>query len=286
LSDVKNSIDEVWAPAKQIMAYLGGLHFIRPLMGVGSGLVDLVLLPLEQFQRDGRVLRGLQKGGVSFFYALADQTLDTGARLTAKTQNVLIYAEQLLTGAPNTEAQQTSSLNAQQPESVSAGVREGMSHLTRELSAAGASIVSVPIQGYNEGVSSAVSSLFTAVPTMVLKPANAVVGALNKVFEGTLAGLHPERVQQRRYKYKQPTGKDVATKHGFTKGERVRINSGAHAGQIGFVVGYHKSATASRDGGDTPTISVPILQIQLIDQRDGEEMDAVYDIPMSELSLL
>jgi autophagy-related protein 2 len=250
-------MEEIWSPFKQIFAYVRGIHFIRPLMGVGSGLADLVLLPIEQYQRDGQLLRGLRRGGVSFFYTLADQTLDTGARLTAKTQNILIYAEQLLTGDSNNGQE----LAAQQPVGTTAGVREGVSHLSRQLSSTAATIAAVPMQGYNEGVSSAVSSLLTAVPTAILRPAHAVAGAATMIMQGALAALHPERELEHKAKYKQATPKDMATKLGFTKGERVRWTDNTF--QCGFIIGYLKSM---RDDS-------PVVRVQMVDQITGEEID-------------
>jgi autophagy-related protein 2 len=36
------------------------------MVNVGSGVVDLVLVPVSQYKRDGRILRGLQKGAKNF----------------------------------------------------------------------------------------------------------------------------------------------------------------------------------------------------------------------------
>lgn len=50
---------------------------------VGKGAADLVLLPVEQYRRDGRVLRGLRKGTESFLRAITVETLHTSHRVAS-----------------------------------------------------------------------------------------------------------------------------------------------------------------------------------------------------------
>lgn len=50
---------------------------------VGKGVADLVLLPVEQYRRDGRVLRGLRKGTQSFLRAITIETLHTSHRVAS-----------------------------------------------------------------------------------------------------------------------------------------------------------------------------------------------------------
>lgn len=46
-------------------------------------MADLVLLPVEQYRRDGRVLRGLRKGTQSFLRAITIETLHTSHRVAS-----------------------------------------------------------------------------------------------------------------------------------------------------------------------------------------------------------
>lgn len=50
---------------------------------VGKGVADLVFLPVEQYRRDGRVLRGLRKGTQSFLRAITIETLHTSHRVAS-----------------------------------------------------------------------------------------------------------------------------------------------------------------------------------------------------------
>ena len=51
-----------------------------------QGLRDLLLLPLEQYQRDGRIVRGLQRGAHSFTSSTAIAALELTNRLVDAVQ--------------------------------------------------------------------------------------------------------------------------------------------------------------------------------------------------------
>ena len=62
----------------QILGGVGPMHSVLQLM---QGVKDLVLMPVEQYQKDGRILRGLQRGAHSFTSSTAMSILDMTNRL-------------------------------------------------------------------------------------------------------------------------------------------------------------------------------------------------------------
>lgn len=50
----------------QLPGILGGVGPVHSFLQLFQGLVDLVWLPIDQYRRDGRVMRGLQRGANSF----------------------------------------------------------------------------------------------------------------------------------------------------------------------------------------------------------------------------
>lgn len=56
---------------------------------MGKGVADLVLLPVEQYRRDGRVFRGLRKGTQSFLRAITIETLHTSHRVASYISRTL-----------------------------------------------------------------------------------------------------------------------------------------------------------------------------------------------------
>lgn len=68
------------------------------MVNVGSGVADLILLPIEQYRKDGRVARGVQRGTNSFVKSTALEMMKLGARLATGTQVILEKAETVLGG--------------------------------------------------------------------------------------------------------------------------------------------------------------------------------------------
>jgi hypothetical protein len=82
--------------ATQLVDVISGVAPIRSVVNVGSGVADLVLLPIAQYKKDGRVLRGVQKGTTSFLKSTAMEAIKLGARLATGTQVILEQAENVL----------------------------------------------------------------------------------------------------------------------------------------------------------------------------------------------
>lgn len=43
----------------QLPHMVSGVAPLRSLVNVGSGVADLVLLPIEQYKKDGRIIKGM-----------------------------------------------------------------------------------------------------------------------------------------------------------------------------------------------------------------------------------
>lgn len=155
-------LQDIWTPdvkANQLADVVSGIAPVRSVVNVGSGLADLVLLPLDQYRRDKRVGRGLQKGLTSFSKTTALESLRLGARLATGTQVVLEKAEAIigarLGGDVTAEAVSEDSTSsappsryANQPETFRAGVQEGYDSLRGNLRSTAQTILAVPMEVY------------------------------------------------------------------------------------------------------------------------------------------
>eukprot|EP00842_Homolaphlyctis_polyrhiza_P002426 jgi/Hompol1/3184/HPOL_003137-RA len=95
-------VANIWIPYirdTQLPNMASGLSPVRPFVNIGSGVADLVMLPVEQFKKDGRIIKGLQKGTGSFLKAATMETVKLGARVAAGTQVLLEKAEEMIGGA-------------------------------------------------------------------------------------------------------------------------------------------------------------------------------------------
>ncbi|WVF72370.1 hypothetical protein IAT40_007185 [Kwoniella sp. CBS 6097] len=95
------TLQDLWTPdvkANQLADVISGVSPIRSVVNVGSGVADLILLPIEQYRKDGRLARGVQRGTQSFVKSTAMEMMKIGARLATGTQVVLEKAEGVLGG--------------------------------------------------------------------------------------------------------------------------------------------------------------------------------------------
>ncbi|KAG8881224.1 autophagy- protein 2 [Tulasnella sp. 331] len=98
------TLNDLWTPdvkANQMVDIISGIAPIRSIVNVGSGFADLILLPISQYKKDGRIIRGVQKGAKSFFKTSAIEAVTVVGRIATGTQVILEAAEDALGG--NTE---------------------------------------------------------------------------------------------------------------------------------------------------------------------------------------
>lgn len=229
--------------ATQLVDVISGVSPIRSVVNVGSGVADLVLLPIAQYKKDGRVVRGLQKGTNAFIKSTAMEAIRLGARLATGTQVILEQAETVL-GAQfkdevtaeavqvpipvdledeemDEDTRELISKYAEQPVNVKDGVQSAYRSLKRNLNSAAQTILAVPMEVYersgNEvcisimycpycltnGYQGAVRAVVRAVPIAVLKPMIGATEAVSKTLLGLQNTLDPNIRQENQAKYKQ-----------------------------------------------------------------------------------
>ena len=164
-------LNDLWTPdvkATQLAEVISGVAPIRSIVNVGSGVADLILLPIAQYKKDGRIVRGVQKGATAFVKSTAIEAIKMGAKLATGTQVILEQAEGILGaqyGPPITaepvqvsdtlgfeeddeDSAELISKYAQQPTDLREGVQFAYESLQRNLSSAAQTILAVPMEVY------------------------------------------------------------------------------------------------------------------------------------------
>ena len=159
--------------ATQLADVISGVAPIRSVVNVGSGVADLVLLPIAQYKKDGRIVRGIQKGTRAFVQTTAIEAIKLGARLATGTQVILEQAENVLgshfsesitaetvQGSPvdsegtgprwniDEDAADLISKYAEQPLDMKEGMQSAYTSLRRNLNTAAQTILAVPMEVY------------------------------------------------------------------------------------------------------------------------------------------
>lgn len=159
-------LQDIWTPdvkSNQLADVISGVSPIRSVVNVGSGVADLILLPIEQYRKDGRIARGVQRGTNSFVRSTAMEMMKLGARLATGTQVVLERAEGVLGAkvgdsvvlettagdeASDDEGMAQQSRYRNQPSDVREGVKAAYASLSTNMNSAAQTILAVPMEVY------------------------------------------------------------------------------------------------------------------------------------------
>ncbi|GAA5978593.1 hypothetical protein JCM5350_003152 [Sporobolomyces pararoseus] len=240
---LSNLVQDIWTPdvkANQLADVISGIAPVRSVVNVGSGVANLVLLPIEQYRKDGRVVRGLQKGAQAFAKQTTLEAINVGAKLANGTQVILEQAEHVL-GAkfPNRitgealpssptvgstptgdtlvdlddlsdeDIKKVRSRYAEQPTDLRQGVESAYKSLGENFKEAAQTILAVPMEVYERsGNEGPVRAVVRAVPIAVLRPMIGASGAVSKALLGLRNSLDPDQQQgelEDKYKPRPPS---------------------------------------------------------------------------------
>ena len=171
---VYSALMEIWSPdirATQMSDLVGGAAPVRSLIKVGEGVADLILLPIEQYQKDGRLVKGLQRGGKSFAKTTTLEAMKLSSKLATGTQVILERAEAALRSGSalpmevvdpeGSPAQQRHSRYAEQPTGAREGLSQAYSALSHDLGSAVQTILAIPMEVHENASGSNVSFILT-----------------------------------------------------------------------------------------------------------------------------
>lgn len=213
-------LQDIWTPdvkANQLADVISGVSPIRSMVNVGSGVADLILLPIEQYRKDGRVARGLQQGGKSFVRSTGLEMMKLGARLATGTQVVLERAEGALGNKvadsvvvideQDSDEEHLQSRYRAQPSDVREGVKAAYRSLANNMNSAAQTILAVPMEVYERSSGEdqeggALKAVVRAVPVAVIKPMIGASEAVSKTLMGMRNTLDPEGRAEQEDKYK------------------------------------------------------------------------------------
>lgn len=242
-------LNDLWTPdvkSNQLADVLSGIAPIRSIVNVGNGMADLILLPIEQYQRDGRLGKGLRDGATRFVKSTVLEAARIGARLATGTQVVLEHAEHLLGGTTGEQSTMVVDLPrrpsnrhvadggrgsnlgdesseeeperrqysryANQPTDLRHALDEAQAGFSRGLNEAAQTILAVPMEVYDRrGGEGGQRPVVRAVPIAVLKGAAGASEAITKALQGVQRGLGGVDLAEREEKYKRPSGSSSAS---------------------------------------------------------------------------
>ncbi|KAG2180979.1 hypothetical protein INT43_008561, partial [Umbelopsis isabellina] len=211
----------------QLGKVVTGVSSIQSVVNIGSGVADLVLLPIEQYRKDGRIIRGIQKGTQSFARTTTMEAIKIGSRLAAGTQVILEQADEyfspaatnesfgrssddygseeepsqrateLMQGDSDSDSQKVISKFADQPTDVSQGLQHAYQSLSKNIMSAANTVLAVPTEiQASDGPHGTAKAVIRAVPIAVIRPLIGFSEAFANVLVGIRNTIDPDQKAQ------------------------------------------------------------------------------------------
>ncbi|KAL2619934.1 hypothetical protein R1flu_000139 [Riccia fluitans] len=193
----------------QVHKLVKGMAPIRPFYAVGTGAAKLVVLPVEHYRRDRRLLRGMRKGAVAFLRSISLEVLGFGAHLAEGAHQILKQTELAMGGtlsplSYNTENGERRS-KAVQPGDTREGIQQACESISRGFERTASSLVGNPYKAYQRGgAGPAVATALRSAPSAAVAPASAAAGAVHRLVLGLRNELDPERKRESDEKHSGP----------------------------------------------------------------------------------
>ena len=217
------TLNDIWTPdvkRNQLPGVLAGVGPIRSLVGVGEGVRDLFVVPIREYQKDGRIIRSFQKGAFTFAKTTTGELVRLGARLAIGTHTILQGAEDFLvepegldrigisegwdTADLDHDEKEQISLYSDQPIGIMQGLRGGFANLERDLLTTKDVIIAMPGEVMqSKGAGGAARAVMRRAPTIILRPAAGLSKALGHTLLGATNSLDSANRRRVEDKYKR-----------------------------------------------------------------------------------
>ncbi|XP_057705882.1 autophagy-related protein 2 homolog A isoform X1 [Corythoichthys intestinalis] len=185
----------------QLPGILGGVGPMHSVVQLFHGVRDLFWLPIEQYRKDGRIIRGLQRGAASFGTSTASAALELSNRLvqaiqaTAETVYDILSPTPPLTRYAITEGRAPSSRprRAAQPADLREGVAKAYDTVREGVIDTAQTLCDVASRGHEQkGLPGAVGGVLRQIPPTVVRPLIVASEATSNLLGGMRNQIKPD----------------------------------------------------------------------------------------------
>ncbi|XP_062614499.1 autophagy-related protein 2 homolog B-like [Saccostrea cucullata] len=186
----------------QLPSILGGVGPMHSFVQLGQGIRDLFWLPVEQYKKDGRIVRGFQRGATSFSTSTAMAMLELTNRVVQSVQYVAEVTYDMVTPGPGCRVQRRRLRGP--PADMREGVENAYIAITEGFSNTAYNIVEVATKEHQQkGMTGAVGAAIRLVPPTVLSPVIIATEATSNVLGGMRNQLQPDARKEDEEKWKE-----------------------------------------------------------------------------------
>uniref|UniRef100_A0A8D3DUE9 Autophagy related 2B n=1 Tax=Scophthalmus maximus TaxID=52904 RepID=A0A8D3DUE9_SCOMX len=193
----------------QLPGLLGGVGPIHSLVQLVQGFRDLVWLPIEQYRKDGRIVRGFQRGTASFGTSTAMAALELTNRMVRTIQATAETAYDMVSPVP--DERDTKRIKrfshyglAHQPVDLREGVAKAYTVVKDGITDTALTIYDTATREHEQrGMTGAVGGVLRQLPPAVVKPLIMATEATSNVLGGMRNQIHPDARQEESQKWRQ-----------------------------------------------------------------------------------
>lgn len=193
----------------QLPGLLGGVGPIHSLVQLVQGFRDLVWLPIEQYRKDGRIVRGFQRGTASFGTSTAMAALELTNRMVRTIQAAAETAYDMVSPVP--DERDTKKIKrfshyglAHQPVDLREGVAKAYTVVKEGITDTALTIYDTATREHEQrGMTGAVGGVLRQLPPAVVKPLIMATEATSNVLDGMRNQIHPDARQEESQKWRQ-----------------------------------------------------------------------------------
>ncbi|KAL7585865.1 hypothetical protein Lser_V15G45805 [Lactuca serriola] len=193
----------------QVHKLLKGLPPIRSLVAIGSSAAKLVSLPVKNYKKDRRLVKGMQRGTIGFLRSVSLEAIGLGAHLAAGVHAILLQAEEIISTTSPTSIPRPIQTRVNpygrpsQPKDARQGIQQAFETMSDGIGRSASALVQAPLKKYQRGagVGSALSTAVQAAPGAAIAPASAAARAVHSALLGVRNSLDPEHKKDSMDKY-------------------------------------------------------------------------------------
>uniref|UniRef100_A0A7N8XN33 Autophagy related 2A n=1 Tax=Mastacembelus armatus TaxID=205130 RepID=A0A7N8XN33_9TELE len=201
----------------QLPGILGGVGPMHSVVQLFHGVRDLFWLPIEQYRKDGRIIRGLQRGAASFGTSTASAALELSNRLVQAIQATAETVYDILSPTPPlnryaiTEGRAPSSRprRTAQPADLREGVAKAYDTVREGVIDTAQTLCDVASRGHEQkGLPGAVGGVLRQIPPTVVRPLIVASEATSNLLGGMRNQIKPDARKEDFLKWRMEDGQE------------------------------------------------------------------------------
>lgn len=199
----------------QLPGLLGGVGPMHSVVQLFQGFRDLLWLPIEQYRKDGRLMRGLQRGAASFGSSTASAALELSNRLVQAIQATAETVYDILSPAvPVSRSLQDKRSGrklrrGQQPADLREGMAKAYDTVREGILDTAQTICDVASRGHEQkGLTGAVGGVIRQLPPTVVRPLILATEATSSLLGGMRNQILPDAHKDQALKWRSEDAQD------------------------------------------------------------------------------